>query len=136
MDANLNNQLYTANSSQFTGREYQVGTLLASALYQAAEDTGKRELLQRAVYAGYSDSSTSTPGLAQLTQLHLGNQSQFTLAVAASAIIRHIGDDALKKAVCVEFMDHLQIPPDQLIETGVCPVSTRTTGNTCRNING
>ncbi|NMO15222.1 hypothetical protein HPC49_01460 [Pyxidicoccus fallax] len=139
MTATLYNQLYGQGLDEFGqgGKEYQVGTLIASALYQAGENTGQREVLMRAVVAAYNDPDPQKPGLFQLSQQYLNNQSQFTLAVAAGAIISHVTDLRLKEAVCNELMDHLQIPRDSLVGTGnphLCPASA-TPGTTCPVLN-
>ncbi|TSC22602.1 hypothetical protein [Corallococcus sp. Z5C101001] len=135
MSALLYNRLYGLDVGSFSGEgsEYQVGTLLATALYQAGRSSGQEAQLQRAIVSAYYDTDPSNPGIYQLTQLVLGNQSLFTLAVPASAIISHITDLELRKAVCNEFMDHLQIPRADLIGDNLCPPSTAG-GTTCPNI--
>lgn len=135
MSALLYNRLYGLDVGSFSGEgsEYQVGTLLATALYQAGRSSGQEAQLQRAIVSAYYDTDPSNPGIYQLTQLVLGNQSLFTLAVPASAIISHITDLELRKAVCNEFMDHLQIPRESLIGDNLCPPSTAG-GTTCPNI--
>ncbi|NVJ22853.1 hypothetical protein HUW62_16660 [Myxococcus sp. AM011] len=133
MDASLRDSIRGDSLDQFTGKEYRVGTLLASALYQAGEATGQRDILLRSIVTAYSDSSTTTPGLLQLTQQYLADQTKFDLAVASSAIISHITDLRLKEAVCNELMDHLQIPRDLLVGTtnpNLCPPSAAG-GTTC-----
>ncbi len=128
MTLGLRTQLQTLNFNQFAGKEYEVGTLLASALFQAGEATGQRDVLLRAIVASYNDTNPQTPGLYQLMQQFISNQNGFTLAVASSAIISHVTDPRLKEAVCNELMDHLQIPREQL--QNVCPASAAG-GSTC-----
>ncbi|HZI14044.1 MAG TPA: hypothetical protein VE153_27000 [Myxococcus sp.] len=128
MTVGLRDQLRNLNFAQFTGKEYEVGTLLASALFQAGEARGQRDVLLRSIVAAYNDSNPQTPGLFQLAQQNIANQNGFTLAVASSAIISHISDLQLKEAVCNELMDHLQIPREQL--QNVCPASAAG-GSTC-----
>ncbi|RKH13110.1 hypothetical protein D7V97_06635 [Corallococcus sp. CA053C] len=115
------------------GNEYKLGTLLATALYQAGRSSGQEAVLQRAIVASYYDTTPATPGIYQITQLVLGDQSKFTLSAAVSPILSHITDLELRKAVCNEFIDHLQIPSAELHELGVCPASA-TGGATCPNI--
>ncbi|NNC16471.1 hypothetical protein HJC22_12145 [Corallococcus exiguus] len=115
------------------GAEYQVGTLLATALYQAGRSTGQEAQLQRDIVSAYYDTDPAKPGIYQYTQLVLGDQSQFSLAVPAAAIISHISDLDLRKAVCNEFMDHLQIPRELLIGANLCPASAAG-GTTCPSI--
>ncbi|RKH62431.1 hypothetical protein [Corallococcus llansteffanensis] len=135
MTALLYTNMYNQDLGSWSGagNEYKVGTLLATALYQAGRSSGQEAVLQRAVVASYYDTNGATPGIFQLTQLFLGDQSQFSLAVPASAIISHISDLELRKAVCNEFMDHLQIPRELLIGPNLCPASAAG-GSTCPNI--
>ncbi|MCP3145171.1 hypothetical protein [Pyxidicoccus xibeiensis] len=127
MTSALREQLRVMNLGEFSGagKEYEVGTLLASALYQAGENTGQREVLIRSIVAAYNDEDPKKPGLFQLAKNNLSDQTKFTLAVAAGAIITHITDLRLKEAVCNELMDHLQIPREQLVGTdpNMCPAS-------------
>lgn len=138
LTAALRNQLLGQNLSEFSGREYEVGTVLAAALYQAGERTSQREVLMRAVVASYNDPAPETPGLFQLAQEYQGNQDAFTLAVAVRPIITHVTDDRLKEAVCNELMDRLQIPRDLLVVPGntrMCPASS-SPGQNCPRIQG
>ncbi|WP_164018429.1 hypothetical protein [Pyxidicoccus trucidator] len=133
MTDNLRTQLNNQGLGEFSGKEYTVGTLLATALYQAGQNAGQREVLMRAVVAAYSDTNPQTPGLRQLSEQYLNEQGKFTLAVAAGAIITHVTDPKLKEAVCNELMDHLQIPRDELVGTpnpNLCPPSSLP-GTTC-----
>jgi hypothetical protein len=140
MDATLLNQLLSQDVGTWSGNgsEYRVGTMLATALFQAGESTSQREVLLRAIVSSYYDENVLTPGLFQLMKKYRDQQGNFTLAEASKAIISHIGDTDLRKAVCNQLMDHLQIPRDQLISgpTGstVCPASAAG-GTTCPKIN-
>ncbi|RKG80921.1 hypothetical protein D7W79_06755 [Corallococcus exercitus] len=115
------------------GAEYQVGTILATALYQAGRSTGQEAQLQRDIVSAYYDTDPAKPGIYQYTQMVLGDQSLFTLAVPARAIISHITDLELRKAVCNEFLDHLQLPREDLIGANLCPASAAG-GTTCPSI--
>jgi hypothetical protein len=129
----LRTQLYNQGLGEFSGKEYTVGTLLATALYQVGQSAGQRDVLMRAVVAAYDDSNPQTPGLRQLSEQYLNEQRKFTLAVAAGAIITHVSDPKLKEAVCNELMDHLQIPRNLLVGTpnpNLCPPSSLP-GTTC-----
>ncbi|MFY0521763.1 hypothetical protein ACN28I_00615 [Archangium gephyra] len=132
MSRELYSQLYGGGfNSTFRGREYQVGTILASALYRASTSAADRQVLARAVVAAYSDSDPLKPGLAQLASASLDNQAKFTLGVAARSIVRHIprGNVTLKNAVCTNFATYLQIPIAEMTGTDEdsCPESTTTT---------
>ncbi|MDY7229388.1 hypothetical protein [Hyalangium rubrum] len=132
MDVFLRTSLNQDNLSTFggAGREYVVGSILASALYQAGQAGGlaQHKTLQRALVSAYSDTTPNNPGLAQLVNLTLGDQTNFNLISASAVIINHITDLPLKTAVCNEFIDHLAIPASAL--STVCPPSAQG-GNTC-----
>ncbi|WP_338865343.1 hypothetical protein [Myxococcus stipitatus] len=133
IDDALRDSIRDNSLGQFSGKEYLVGTILASALYQAGEATGQRDILLRSIVAAYNDETTATPGILQLTRRFISDQSKFTMAAAAGAIISHVTDLRLKEAVCNELMDHLQIPRDQLVGTNnpnLCPPSAAG-GTTC-----
>ncbi|MGE6762820.1 hypothetical protein ACQKGO_32720 [Corallococcus interemptor] len=121
------------NTFTSDGAEYQVGTLIATALYQAGRSTGQEAQLQRDVVSAYYDTDPAKPGIYQYTQMVLGNQALFSLAIPARAIISHITDLELRKAVCNEFMDHVQIPREDLIGDNLCPASAAG-GTTCPTI--
>lgn len=118
----LLNAMYT---TQFSGPEYQVGTILASALYEAGKTTGQHKVIQKAVLAAYSDNNTTTPGLAQRVNaaLQVGDETLFTLEVAAGTIAAHIPDTNTKQVVCNQFMLRLGGNRDRLIASG-CPQAT------------
>ncbi|HEX8436782.1 hypothetical protein [Archangium sp.] len=143
MSRSLREQLLYSNFATFSGREYQVGTILASALYKSARSPADRQVLLRAVAATYSDTDPAKPGFAQLARAYLGEQQRFTLARAVRAIVQHIprGNTALKDAVCTNFRSHLQIPVEELsgVQDGTstqddCPASTPVT-SACESIN-
>lgn len=136
MSETLRQQLLYSNFSQFSGLEYQVGTILASALYKASTlSPAHRQQLARAVVAAYDDTDPQRYGLAQLSHAALSNQELFTLSQAAKSIVQHVSDPDLKRAVCTKLVTHLQIPLDELVSNdGGCPAST-TTDSSCPNIN-
>jgi len=139
MTTSLRQSMLTASYGDFVanwpaGGQYEVGAILASALFQAAESTGQRQVLSRAIVNAYSDGNASTPGLAQIISASLADQSSFTMAKAVGAIVSHIDDLELKRAVCGEFLDHLQIPLAELQGEGLCPDSS-SSGIACKSIN-
>ncbi|RYZ37473.1 MAG: hypothetical protein EOO71_27790 [Myxococcaceae bacterium] len=131
----LYNNLVSQDVNTFSGNgnEYKVGTILASALFQAGRAQNQEAVLQRAVVAAYYDESPTNPGIFQLTRNFLGDQTRFNLALPSLAIIGHIGDLELRKAVCNELVDHLRIPREWLIGDNYCPAST-SAGATCPSI--
>ncbi|PTL76096.1 hypothetical protein [Vitiosangium sp. GDMCC 1.1324] len=138
MSRELRNLMNTANfNTVFAGNEYKVGTILASSLFHAEQTANDRQVLARAVVAAYSDTTnTAKPGFNQLARAALNDQGDFTLAVAAKSIIRHITDFNLKQRVCSQFATRLQIPVEDL--TGGqddCPDSTTLVTGVCESIN-
>ncbi|XXF80583.1 hypothetical protein P2318_12785 [Myxococcaceae bacterium GXIMD 01537] len=129
----LRDLMYGGNlSTQFSGYEYTVGTVLANALYKAGLVNNQHRVIQRAVLAAYSDSNPDTPGLAQLTQATLSDQTQFTLELALGAIAIHIQDASLRQLVCNEFVDRLNASRDELVRLDACPQGTISQRTTCR----
>lgn len=132
MNPDLRSALVSEGYSSFQGKEYQVGTLLAAALYQTGVKTGQRAALQAGLLRAYSSTDTAKPGLAQLLRDTLNDQNRFTLPAAMAVLVRHT-DDALKQTLCNELMDRLQIPSNQLIADGVCPPSAGG-GTSCERL--
>ena len=135
------NNLIRSSLSVVPGLEYQVGTLLASALYQSANTDAERQVLARTLVAAYSDPTAGRPGFSQLVTASLTDQSTFTLTAAARAIVRHIptGNVDLRQKVCTNFATRLQIPIASLTGGGTndqydCLASTTTTTE-CPRIN-
>lgn len=114
--------LFESPISDFSssGKEYRVGTIIASVLWHAAEKTGQRGVLQRAVLAAYNDENPATPGLAQIIDQNLNTPTNFSPAVMANAIMTHITDLELRKEVCNGFIDQMKIAKDQM---PACPAS-------------
>jgi hypothetical protein len=132
MTQELYQQLQVTNFTAFSGREYQVGTMIATALFKSAANQAERQVLARAVADAYSDTNVAKPGLAQLTRNYLGEQSNFTLGRAVRAIVQHLpaGAEPLRNKLCSQLATHLRIPIPEL--TGGledCPPSTNP--NTC-----
>ncbi len=131
MDTFLIEQLNQTSLSSFSGQglEYKVGSIIASALFQAGEQTGQRKVLERAIVASYSDETSDNPGLQQLITLSLSDQTRFNLVSVTAVIVNHITDVPLKTAVCNEMINHLRIDPAALIGPGLpCPSAAQGTG--------
>lgn len=112
------NQLESQSAGDFTGAgmEYRVGTVLASALYQAGEISGQRQDLQRAVLAAYADVTASKPGFAELVTSNLDTPQNFQLESVAEAIASHIDDaTGLRKEVCRQLVTRLKLNVDSPI---------------------
>jgi hypothetical protein len=99
---------------------YRLGSLWASALWHAGEQTGKRQILQRALLEAYDDESTSKPGLKQFINGNINTPENFTMELVANTIVAHIGDPELKKVTCNELTTRLQLKC-AAFGAGVCP---------------
>jgi hypothetical protein len=135
MTQELYQQLQLTNFSAFSGREYQVGTMIATALFKAAGSQAERQVLAKAVADAYSDTNVAKPGLAQLTRNNLADQSKFTLGVAVRAIVQHLPPGAfdLRNKLCTQLATHLLVPVSELSQgQDACPSSTNpsTCGST------
>jgi hypothetical protein len=136
MDIGLRNALLQTGLSSFSGQglEYKLGSILASALYQAGESTGQREVLMRAIVSAYSDETANNPGLKQLISLVGNDQGSFNLTSVSAVLINHVTDVPLKTALCNELIDHLQVPATELVGPGrPCPAAAQG-GNTCTRL--
>jgi hypothetical protein len=117
-DKCLNAQLRTAmttlpiNDFQRQGLEYRIGTVIASALYQAGNKKAGpsgTQLIAKSLLNAYSDKSAATPGFAELIAQNIEQPQNFTLPKVADTILAHISDPELKKLTCNEFLDRLQL---------------------------
>ncbi|HEX8697404.1 MAG TPA: hypothetical protein VF815_01075 [Myxococcaceae bacterium] len=134
----LRQQLATDSLTTFSGngREYALGSIIASSLYHAGQSLGRHEILQGAIVASYSDKS-DTEGFKELIARTINNQNDFTLVAATSVIINHVYkvDPELATAVCNQFIDRLQIPANRLVGVGgPCPPDARGGVTTCRTL--
>lgn len=130
MSADLYVAYTTSSINVISGLEYQVGTILASALFKSSTSAANRQVLVRAIIDAYSDESPSKLGFKQLTSFYLNQQGNFTMARAMRALVQHIprGNVDLRQSVCTNLATSLQIRKDEL--TGGeddCPASTTTT---------
>jgi hypothetical protein len=113
MGPELYQSMYTSNFGAFDPGHYQVGTIIASALYESsATSPAWRQVLARAVTAAYSDADPARPGLAQLARAYLNDQGSFTMTRALRSIIQHIpkGEVDLKIRVCSNLATRMRIP--------------------------
>jgi hypothetical protein len=117
----LNDALTSTGVGDFTGKglEYNVGTVIAAAVYQAGDRTGLRRLMQKALINAYDDPSTTNPGLQQFISSNIERPDAFTLAKVADIILAHITDPGLQRAACAEFLDRLNL--QEQCQTLPCP---------------
>jgi len=144
MTDTLRNQFYSEGLNTFggNGREYRLGSIIATALYRAGLQLGRHEVLQRAIVSSYGGQADTQPGYQNLHDLiadalNKGNPDLFNMVSVTSVIIRHVnkespGDQALATAVCNEFIDRLQIPAGYLVGPGrPCPANAQGGTTTC-----
>jgi hypothetical protein len=121
------------------GREYKLGSILASALYHAGQSLGRHEALQSALIASYSDASADNEGFKQLIERTLNNQVDFNLVSVSWVLIKHVnkadGTGDLSTALCNQLIDRLQIPATELVGPGKpCPPRAQGGTTTCRTL--
>lgn len=104
-----------------TGGDYRVGTVLAAALYQAGEKTGKREDLQRALIETYSDETPANLGFRQLVTQNLASPEKFKLETVANALLGHITDTELRRQTCNQLWPRLKL---DVLFVPNCPASS------------
>lgn len=92
------------------GLHYKLGTLIAASLYQASVPFGKEEQMQKALIESLDKSSPSRPdGFKQLVSLNQQTPANFTPELMANTIAAHVTDLQLKKEVCKQLSDRLQL---------------------------
>jgi hypothetical protein len=111
------------------GLQYQLGTIIASSLYQAVNKTSSNKLgvMSKALVNAYSDATPTSEGLNQIINRNLQTPEKFTLEAVADSILSHITDPELAKATCGEMLDRLQLDRTQMV---ACPVAA-TKGTSC-----
>ncbi|MGA9521095.1 MAG: hypothetical protein WBV82_06500 [Myxococcaceae bacterium] len=119
----LFNGLHTLGVNEFTGlgMHYQVGSVLAAALWRAGENAGQHDAMARAVLAAYDDASPQKPGLRQVTNGNLETPDNFTLEAVGEIFLSHITHDGLREETCNEFLGRLKMDRSQLWS---CPASS------------
>jgi hypothetical protein len=123
LSAGLRNSMLTSTVADFQrqSHDYQLGTILASALYHAGKASGQERFLEKALLEAYNSADPSLPGLRQLVETNLQTPENVNLVSVAWVLASHISDLELRKHVCNQFMDRLQIPAAEL--AGACPSS-------------
>ena len=114
MTVELRTAIANLQPGQFiaSGKQYELGTLFATALYLAGNKGGKLQILQKAVIRSYTDTSSSAQGFAQVLSANLENSSAFTLELATNTLLSHITDPDLKRLTCNELWDRLDLTCD------------------------
>lgn len=123
MEPSYQNALTTMRLETFTGGgfHYRVGTVLAAALYHAAENDAEREILQRSVVSAY-------PALRQSLEANLETPQNFSLSSAADLLLAHTTSVDLQARLCGQFLGRLKLDltslpscPDTATATTECP---------------
>jgi hypothetical protein len=109
MTAELRSAIHNFQPGQFLGAglHYKLGTLIAAALYQASAPLGKEDLIQKALIASLNDENK--PGFRQRVNLYLQSPQSFTPELVIETIAAHVTDPDLRKQVCKQLSDRLQI---------------------------
>jgi len=88
---------------------YEVGTVIAAALYQAGEKSGQRQDLQRALLAAYANSAPQKPGLKE-TIASVANQGNLVkLETLANALLAQVEEPETRKLLCNELWGRLKL---------------------------
>ncbi len=116
----LSSALQTRGVNEFVGmgQHYQVGSIIAAALWRAGESLGQHEAMARAVLSAYDDPIKG--GLKQLANDHLESPDGFNLETVGEVFLSHITHDALREKTCSEFLGRLKMQRDLLFS---CPAS-------------
>ncbi len=96
-------------------------------MYQAANKSGKLEIMQAALVASYDDDSPTTPGFNQIFQANDAMPENITLEMLSDVILSHITDPALATQVCDELWERLdlQVPDDgSVVPSPHCPTTS------------
>lgn len=112
MTAELRSAFHNFQPSQWlqAGLHYKLGTLIAASLYQASVPFGKEEQMQKALIEALDQSTPAKPqGFKQLVNLNLQTPQKFTPELMANTIAAHITDLSLRKEVCKQLSDRLQL---------------------------
>jgi hypothetical protein len=136
-DKCLSVELRTALTSLTTdtfvseGQQYKVGTLFAASLYQAANKSGKVEVMEKALVAAYDDENLKTPGFKQVFDANVDSPHKITLEKVVDVILSHVTDPDLQRATCNELWERLdlQLPTPDGSLTHCPPTSMRGSMN-------
>lgn len=134
MTTELRNAFNNFTTSEFlrAGLEYRIGTLIAASLYQASVPFGKEEQMQKALIEALDQSSASRPtGFRQLISLNLQTPQAFTPELMANTIAAHISDLPLRKEVCKQLSDRLQLACSSFPCAAMPACDTATRGTRC-----
>ncbi len=122
----LPNDVFQGGSGQ-----YKLGTLVAAALWHAADPIGETETVQVSLIKAYTDETSSNPGLKQLFNSGLVSGDKITLETTADVIIGHMPTGTeLQKRVCTELVDRLNLDRTKLTK---CPASAGN-GTVCPDL--
>jgi hypothetical protein len=125
---------------------YKIGSLWASALFQAANKAGKVGVMQKALVAAYDDETPRNtmkqeggPGLRQLINNNLATPQNFNAESVADVLLAHVTDPELKKNLCSELLTRLQLACTNggsglCKEIPACPFTAVRDNNTCSRL--
>ncbi len=134
MTAELRSAFNNFQPTQFTrpGLQYKIGTLIATSLYQASAPLGKEDVMQKALIESLDDPSAAKPGFRQVINLNLQTQQAFTPELMVNTIAIHISDLDLKRQVCKQLSDRLQLAECPSFPCDAVPAcDSATKGTSC-----
>ena len=135
------------------GTQYSIGTLIATAMYEAGNQNGQLEVMQKALIASYDDPAGGTAddpgGFKQQFTLLAATPSAFTPELLTDTIAAHLPkNSSIQKAFCNQMADRLQLmcytptaldPACEDLQAGVpngqlahCPTSTTRGTTVCK----
>ncbi len=111
MDDSLRNSMesFTPYSWTHSSEMYKVGNIIAVTLYQAGNQAGKLQILQKALIKAYDDETAGNRGLRQLIEDSLSDSRLFTPERVANVIVAHVSDLDLRRRLCTELTSRLQL---------------------------
>lgn len=133
LTAELSNALSRFSTQEFDQQsmQYRLGTVVASALFQAATKSSQLMALQQAVIRSYDNPNKK--GFRQVLNENLKTPEQFNLEAAVDILLANIPDDNLRSITCSEFWTRLRLNCTTMPCAALpnCPLNT-TRGNSCQ----
>jgi hypothetical protein len=118
---------YTSKTKQQFTEKYLLGTLFATALYQASHPIQQDAIMQKAVIKAMDDPSTGNPGLQQVIQANLASIQNISLEKVSDVLLAHIPDTSLRVRACSELWGRLSLRLPHADVTHCPPTAQPTT---------
>ncbi|MBS1153573.1 MAG: hypothetical protein H6Q89_5271, partial [Myxococcaceae bacterium] len=111
--------------------EYELGTLIATSLYQASAPLGKEDVMQKALIDSLDDADPKKQGFRQIISLYVNTPQNFTPELMANTIAAHIPDLELRKQVCKQLWTRLDLDSTIFPSTTLDACATAVRGTFC-----